>query len=194
MTKVALFGGSFDPPHLGHQLVTSYLLGCHENFDSVALIPTAKHAMGKNLIDFTHRRRMVEKMIEVFNPSRVEVSTAENWLITHGGYKDSRTITLVRHFVNVNPDLEFHLVIGSDLITQATQWDDWDEIQKLVKIFIVGRLGYGSGQVGYYEKLVLPNISSTEIRKDIDSMKHHLPHDVYQYIKMHKLYGSKGNE
>lgn len=46
MKKIALFGGSFDPPHLGHQLVISYLMGS-QDIDECWVIPAYKHALGE---------------------------------------------------------------------------------------------------------------------------------------------------
>lgn len=186
MTTIALFGGSFDPPHLGHQLVVSYLLGTGE-VDSVWVVPTYKHALGKNLAPYEHRMTMCRQMIDIFSSGRVIVSDAERDLAKQEGFVDSRTIHLVRHVRTEWPHLKFRFVIGSDLVDQFKTWDNFEEIEEICPPLVVGRLGYKSGN-----GMTLPNISSSAIKNGIDkgTLSELVPKTVAKYINQHKLYGA----
>lgn len=183
--RVALFGGSFDPPHIGHQLVVAYLLGA-AGFDQVWVIPTYRHALGKNLIEFEHRFQMCEAMVSIF-PGRAFASRVEEIIaLNDPKYVDSRTVNLVRHVKLINPQYDYQTVIGSDLIEQAQTWDEWDVVKRLAPPYVVGRLGYGG------QKFALPNVSSTEIKKTLDQGSLALvPELVGWYIINNKLYRSE---
>lgn len=190
--RVALFGGSFDPPHVGHQLVISYLMGATD-IDTVCVIPTYKHALGKELTSFEHRMKMCQAMISIFDKNYVSVSGAEEHIAVLSKNENhvSLTINLVRYMKSRLPDSRLRLVIGSDLVEQAKTWDEWEEVEKIAPPLIVGRIGYGNE-----ERFMLPNVSSTEIKKSIsDGSLHKLvPRTVTEYIKYHGLYGVVGDE
>ncbi len=183
MTKIALFGGSFDPPHLGHQLVISYVMGACD-VDELWAIPVYKHALGKNLVDFEHRFRMVDRMVSIFNKHVYASRAEENIFLTTRDYVDSRTITLVQHIKKLNPGSELRLIIGSDLVDQAKTWDDWEEIEKIAPPLVVGRIGYGD------VPLALPNISSSQIKASVrdGSIRKLVPKAVADYIQKIGLY------
>ena len=64
---IAIFGGSFDPPHFGHQLSCLWLISAL-NAKAVVVAPTFEHCFGKKLTDFNHRREMCERMCELLSP------------------------------------------------------------------------------------------------------------------------------
>ena len=49
--KIALFGGSFNPPHISHQMLLFYLVN-YKEFELIYLIPAFKHPFGKNSVSF----------------------------------------------------------------------------------------------------------------------------------------------
>jgi nicotinate-nucleotide adenylyltransferase len=59
MTRIALFGGSFNPPHVAHQLVALYVLET-QPIDELWIVPVYTHALGKQLADYEHRVAMCE--------------------------------------------------------------------------------------------------------------------------------------
>ena len=71
---LAVFGGSFDPPHVGHTLVCAYVLTSHA-IDGVLVVPAAQHAFDKPLTDFEHRHAMCR--LAMRDLAHVEVSTIE---------------------------------------------------------------------------------------------------------------------
>src|SRR4051812_50118580 len=62
--EIALFGGSFDPPHVGHLLAAAYVLAT-EPVGELWLVPVNEHPFGKRLAaPFEHRAALCEAMIE----------------------------------------------------------------------------------------------------------------------------------
>ena len=75
MTRtLAIYGGSFDPPHVAHTLVCAYVLSAHA-VDRVIVVPAAQHAFNKPLSPFPHRLRMCE--LAMRDLQRTEVSAIE---------------------------------------------------------------------------------------------------------------------
>ena len=75
MPRIALFGGSFNPPHLAHSLVALYVLETAP-VDELWITPTFRHAFGKDLASYDDRIAMCELAAAALGP-RVRVSRAE---------------------------------------------------------------------------------------------------------------------
>src|SRR3954452_22589054 len=106
--RVALFGGSFNPPHVAHQLVGLYVLET-EPVDELWLIPCFKHPFDKALAPFEDRLAMCELAAAALGP-RARVSDCERRL---GG--ESRTLRTVKALQAQHPGVELSLVIGGDI-------------------------------------------------------------------------------
>jgi nicotinate-nucleotide adenylyltransferase len=180
--QVALVGGSFNPPHVGHQLAALYLKATLP-LDEVWLVPTFRHPFGKPHEPFEHRVAMCEAMATDLGPW-LKVSTAEKDV---GG--QGRTIELLEWLLPRHPDTRFHFVIGSDILADLPNWKDWDKIQRLVQVTVLYRAGYPAAvAVGP----PLAQVSSSEIRARLD--RRDLPGDlvpraVLDYARQHHLYG-----
>lgn len=181
MKTLAFFGGSFDPPHVGHVLAASWVLATRE-VDELLVVPAFEHAFGKGLAPFEHRLRMAQL---AFAPlGRVSVSEIEARM---GG--SSYTVHTLEKLREENPDADVMLVVGSDLVPEIPRWHEGHRIPELATLVVVGRGGYLDGT----EDIVMPNISSTEIRRRLaagepaDAL---VPRDVLAYIAAHGLYRS----
>lgn len=63
MTRtIAIYGGSFDPPHVGHLLVATHVLAT-QPVDELWFVPTHTHMLGKQLTEFTHRLAMTKLLV-----------------------------------------------------------------------------------------------------------------------------------
>lgn len=183
--RVALLGGSFDPPHLGHQMMCLWALSARA-FDQVWLVPCYQHAFSKDLSAFAHRVAMCAGAVQPFAPDRALVSEVERDLGA-----PTRTLRTVEHLIAQHPAHRFSLLIGADILGETSSWHRFDEIQRLVDIAVVGREGYPvpPGAV------VLPGISSTEIRARIaraEPVDHLLPDPVRRYVEAERLYRCEG--
>jgi nicotinate-nucleotide adenylyltransferase len=153
--RVALLGGSFNPPHIGHLMAALYVRACLAD-DEVWLMPTFHHPFGKATAPYEHRVAMCELAARELGPW-LKVSRAEAEVKGEG-----RTIELLEHLLPRNPGTQFRLVIGSDIIADLPQWRAWDRIKELVTVTVLYRAGYpAAGTVGP----PLAEVSSTEIRQ-----------------------------
>jgi nicotinate-nucleotide adenylyltransferase len=184
--RVALFGGSFNPPHVGHQLLALFVLETTD-VDELWFVPAFQHPFHKTLEPFEDRRQMCERAAEALGP-RVRVSDVEARL---GGA--SLTLRTVRRLIEEHPGHSFSLVIGSDLVTETDAWHGIAELRRLVSFIVVERGGHGTGPPAAGPRPVaMPEISSSEIRAALGAgqpANQWLPRRVLGYIREHRLYG-----
>ncbi len=177
--RVALYGGSFNPPHLGHAQVVLHLL--HAGFDEVWAIPVASHPFGKELASFEHRLRMLQLALEDFG-SRVRVCDVEATLPA-----PSWTVNTVEHLVARHPECRFSLALGEDQ-RQLDSWHRIEDLRRLVPFVFVRR---GIWRFGDPVPSV-PDYSSAEIRRRLAAgqMPEGWMHArVCAYIRRENLYG-----
>src|SRR4051794_25903985 len=129
--RVALFGGSFNPPHVGHVLAMAYVLST-ARVDRLLMVPCFEHPFDKRLESFEHRYRMAQLAAAPFG-QHVEVSDVERRL---GG--ESRTLRTVKALRAERPDAELVLAIGADLLKERERWYGYSELVTLVEFFVVG--------------------------------------------------------
>jgi nicotinate-nucleotide adenylyltransferase len=154
--QVGLFGGSFDPPHVGHAMVVSWLLWT-EQVDEVWLMPAFEHPLDKALIPFAHRVKACQALASLF-PSQVKVCEVERDLP-----RPSYTLNSLEALSVAHPETQFRLVAGSDILDQVDAWHKWDEITARFSPILVSRAGYRQ----LPESPVFPAVSSTAIREAI---------------------------
>ena len=155
MTRVALIGGSFNPPHVGHLMAALYVRATRA-VDAVWLVPAFHHPFGKNLASFDDRVTMCELMAQDCGPW-LHVNRAEAEV---GG--EGRTIELLEWLLPKHPQTRFEFVIGSDILADLTKWKAWDRIVGLVDVVVLHRAGYPATEaIGP----PVAEISSSEIRE-----------------------------
>lgn len=190
MTRIALFGGSFNPPHVAHQLVALYVLET-QPVDELWFVPVYAHVFGKELAPYDDRITMCELAAAALGP-RVRVSRVEHELAQRPGFAGSRTLDLVEHLAAQGHDLR--LVVGTDILADAHKWHRWDAVVATAPLIVVGRTGHalpaGSAATG----VTMPEISSTRIREllatapDSEELAALLPRSVLDYIASERLY------
>jgi len=176
--RVAVYGGSFNPPHVAHQMALAYVLAT-AHVDEVWMVPTFKHPFEKQLVPFSDRAKMCELAASPFKA--VRVSRVEEEL---GG--ESYTLRTMRALKERHPDHRFSLVIGADLVAERERWHGWAELKELVPFIVVGR--EGSPSTG---GIALPAVSSTIVRQRIGSgepVDALVAGDVLDYIRARGLY------
>jgi nicotinate-nucleotide adenylyltransferase len=151
---IAVYGGSFDPPHIAHTLACAYVLSAHA-VDLVLVVPAGRHPFDKHLSAFEHRLHMCELALR--DLKRVEISSLERDL--EGPSLTLRTLEQVQR---THPNAGLRLVIGSDLLPETPSWHRFDRICELAPPLIVPRAGF---EVAGSDVPALPDISSTEARR-----------------------------
>ena len=134
--KICLFGGTFDPPHIGHLLVAQTIFEA-ENFDKIVFVPTFKTPQKNNITDIKDRLAML-RMGVTSNPN-FEISDLE---IQRGG--TSYTIDTVREYKS-NQDYdsrELYYLIGSDSLQTFHTWKEPREILDECQVIVAIRPGF----------------------------------------------------
>jgi nicotinate-nucleotide adenylyltransferase len=181
-TPVALFGGSFNPPHIGHVLAAAYVLGVGA-VERVVVVPVFDHALRKQLAAFEHRLEMT-RLAFGWLPG-VEVSAVE---ATLGA--PSRTLSTIAALEAQHPDWSLRLLVGSDILAEIHQWHAFAEIERRAPPLVLERSGFPTGS---RTPAVLPAVSSTEVRRwlaaheDAD-LAAFVPRAVLDYVRLHALY------
>lgn len=189
--KIGIFGGSFNPVHIGHTIIASYLqqtCGLDEVWMMLSPLNPLKTAAAPPAPD-NHRLAMLRIATEAI--SGVTASDFELSLpLPSYTY---RTLSALRgHY----PDYEFTLIIGADNWTNFEKWRDHDKIIAEFPILIYPRDGYSFDADSLPSRVSAAQcpkieISSTFIRQSISdgiNVNLFLPEGVYSYIKQNNLY------
>lgn len=180
--QVALYGGSFDPPHVGHVLAATYLLSVGP-FDQVSVIPVFSHPFDKPLSPFSNRLAMCELAFG-WLPG-VEISDIEQRLPA-----PSRTLDTIERLRQLHPTWDLRLVIGADVLEEADSWYRFDRIRDLAPPWVLGRVGVECEDAPFP---VLPAVSSTDVRRLFAEGRHDVlsalvPREVHRYARDAGLY------
>jgi nicotinate-nucleotide adenylyltransferase len=182
---VALLGGSFNPPHLGH-LMAALAMRTLVGVDEVWMVPSFSHPFGKPLAPFADRVAMCEAMIAPVGPW-LQVSQAE---ASVGG--EGRTIELLEWLLPRHPGTRFHFVIGADIVADLPKWKAWDRITSLVQVTVLARPGFPLvGTLGP----PMADVSSSAIREALERgepVEGLLPRAVAEYVAARHLYQGEG--
>jgi nicotinate-nucleotide adenylyltransferase len=183
---VAIYGGSFDPPHISHVLAAVYALKVG-GFEQVLVVPVYEHAFRKRLSPFEHRLRLCE--LSFAGIEGVQVSAVERELAT-----PSLTLRTVEHLAALHPDWAMRLLVGSDVLSDTSKWHAFERIAQLAPPYIVARPGYEHPDA---HAVLLPDVSSTRIRDALAGrtesaaaglLAGSVPRAVLEYIAEHELY------
>ena len=175
----ALYGGSFDPPHVGHQMACLVLLSLFE-VKQVWMLPVFQHPLGKPLTNFAHRVAMCRKLLLPFGQHAV-VSSLEKTL------GENRTYEVVLRLQKRFPKRRFCLAVGADVLAEAPKWHRYRDLEKLLPIVVLGRATYVTAS----PLVEIPNISSSEVRERLlggQAISGLVPASVAAYITEHQLY------
>lgn len=193
--RVGILGGSFDPPHLGHQVLAQCMLTM-ARLDEVWIIPCQTHAFNKNLSPFTQRFELC--MLAFRHMKNVHVLDVESYLP-----EPSYTFDTLQFLKSQKSNLQLVLGLGSDLILDFPKWHKSDEINTLAELCIFGRYSFPLADIPkelasakVFPEFLLPNINSTALRKELAACENEqqfsfLDQEVVAFIKEEKLYRSK---
>ncbi|MBN2781633.1 MAG: nicotinate (nicotinamide) nucleotide adenylyltransferase [Campylobacterales bacterium] len=175
METVALFGGSFDPPHIGHTSIVNALLELEEIKD-VVVMPTYLNPFKSNsLAPSKLRFKWLKKIFKDYN--RVEISDFEV-----NQNKKVPTIESVLHLLKRYQKV--YLVIGADNVASLDKWYRYDELKDNVTFIVASRDGIDIPK--HFLKIdVQVDISSTKLREDIDKemLSNECSEEIYDYYK-----------
>jgi len=187
MKKIGIYGGTFDPVHLGHLILGRQ--ACEElGFDRLIFVPAAlspfkkaTHAAGEA------RMLMLRAAVEgelMFTVNDCELRRPP----------PSYSIDTVVEIREREPDADVFWLIGSDNVERLTSWHRFQDLNKLVKFVVLDR---GCSEIKSPYLIVQRNIdiSATEIRKRVASgrsIRYLVPKAVEEIIRREKLYRESG--
>ncbi len=183
--NIALFGGVFNPPHIGHLLIAQQVLD-FAGVDEVWFMPNYGQQPPKEGVALVEHRLAMTKLLEL---PKTRVSTLE---IDHR--LDGNTINLLPHLPKEHT---YTFIIGSDQLPAFVQWDRWEELVETMEFLVFPRLGHPVSplvknmNVLGHELLITTDISSTKIRSRVAaglSIDGFVSPQVAAYIRVHGLY------
>lgn len=190
MRRVGLFGGTFDPPHLGHLMLAEWAR-TRLRLDRVVFMPagTPPHKRGRRLTDAAHRLAMTRLAVRG-NPAFV-VSAFE---ARRAG--SSFTVDTLRHLRARQPGADLYLLMGADSLEDFPAWYEPGEIARLATLVVAARPGPALDPARARERVVrLDNppvaISSSALRARAragHSLRYLVPDAVAAYVAKHGLY------
>lgn len=199
--KLGIFGGTFDPPHIGHLMIAQTAL-CELKLDKVLFIPCGNppHKAGKIITNSKHRLAMVAAAIQSNN--RFEVSDIE--LVSK---EYSYTANTLGRLEEIYPLTELIFIVGADSLAYIKDWWHPEEIFARCTVAVVTRSDTSDeklmNEIAICEnrfnanilRLDMPkiDISASEIREcaNIEKFRYFLPDGVREYIAANQLYSKQ---
>ena len=190
--KICLFGGTFDPPHIGHLLVAQTIFEA-ENFDKIVFIPTYKTPKKDNVTNIKDRLAMLT-MAVTSNPN-FEICDME---ISRGGTSYSiDTIKEYKNEFNLSSNEIFYL-IGSDSLQNFHEWKETDQILNNCNVIVALRPGFKPTDISNwilrkvrFASIPRFEISSSTIRdrwRSDKTIRYMVTQPVWEYINDHGMY------
>jgi len=198
-SKIGILGGSFDPPHTGHQLIIFNIL-TSGFLDYSFIMPCINHPFDKNMSSFIHRLKMCEITFSKFSNNKVLILDFENYLII-----PTFSANTIESIKLLRPDLSIFIIIGSDNWNKINKWYKYKYIHMLSNFIIFHRKNIINVNIRLINSISLfttsnafyiPNISSTYIRKILKKdnikkniyLKNIIDKKILNYIIDNKLY------
>ncbi|MDY0116124.1 MAG: nicotinate (nicotinamide) nucleotide adenylyltransferase [Sulfurimonadaceae bacterium] len=161
MENVALFGGSFDPPHIGHIAVVEALLQRNE-IDGVIIMPAYLNPFKiKVFADASLRIAWLKETFASYKNVMIETYETEQ-------QRKVPTIESVEYLLTKFKKI--YLVIGADNLAKLEEWYRYDELKKRVTFMVATREGCHVPQE-FLKLDVRCSVSSTELRETIERQK-----------------------
>ncbi|MCB2354297.1 nicotinate-nucleotide adenylyltransferase [Clostridium estertheticum] len=197
--KKAIFGGTFDPIHIGH-IHIAYEALYSLKLDKILFMPAGNppNKLNKQITDSKIRYDLVNKAIEGesnFEISDYEINKKEN----------SYTYETIELFSKLQSNTEWYFLIGADSLIDLDNWKNVDRLLNGCQLVVYNRAGFALEKIlkqknflenKYHNKIIfldmpIIDISSTSIRESIKkgrNINYLLPKGVEKIVEKLKLY------
>lgn len=211
-TRIGLYGGTFDPVHLGHLKVARSVLELFE-IEKVLFVPAqlAPHKLTRPVTASIHRYAMLALATQ--DDPALAISTYEL-----DGSDRRFTVDTIGHFQReIGDDKELFFIMGADSWSEIKTWREWQRLLSMVHHVVVTRPGYDvevhdevsdrivdlrSTEVSstdwsapriFFTDVVFEDVSATEIRelsrhKRFEELSRYVSRPVVQYIEKYSIY------
>ena len=219
MRKVAFFGGTFDPVHLGH-LMPAVRAAEAFGFDALVFVPTGQppHKLGEPLTPFAHRFAMVALATQPYDRFLVSAIEAER---TGPSY----TVDTLRELKGRFAAERHFFLMGSDSFAQIGTWHNWEELLDLADLVVLHRpTVWGDELAAGVPAPLRPYMRAVQAQRDVPepergsqriyllahepfpiaasdlrerlrtglAIREFVPPEVHRYIVKHRLYHQEG--
>lgn len=211
--RLGIFGGTFDPPHVGHVLAASDALE-HLSLDLLIFVPAAVQPLKAERLAAAAADRLAMVRLAVGGDPRFRVDSVE---VEREGL--SYMVDTLAIFANAYPSAERFLLVGSDVLSSFSKWRDPHRVLELARLAVLTRrpqhdadgeaVGAGAPADGWsvdipgrsrHAPMMVPtrriDVSSTEIRERVragKSIRGFVADPVEAFIGAHGLY-RQGNQ
>jgi len=197
--KIIVFGGTFNPPHLGHQLMIEQVLSkpiADLVFDQLWLLPVGQHSFAKQFVSNEHRLTMLELMRQAIcqkNPILKDKILIEKYELERA--EESQTFATLEALSKQYPQHQFSFLIGSDNLGKFHLWHDYQLMLSKYPFYVYPRIDFAFQP--FYEGMIAlqdfpqMQVSSTQVRTALlnkSSLDGLLNVKVIEYIKNNKLF------
>ncbi|MDD4854394.1 MAG: nicotinate (nicotinamide) nucleotide adenylyltransferase [Sulfuricurvum sp.] len=175
--NIALYGGSFDPPHIGHVRVALKALEVLE-IDKLIIVPAFKNPFKPSAsVNGTQRLQWLKQIFQAY--PKIEISSFEI-----DQKRSVTTIETVRHYAKIYNKL--YLIIGADNLATLDKWHEVDTLRTMVTLVIATRDGIPIPN----EMITLSvneSVNSTDFRSSFGSLglDEKIENDITHYYKEH---------
>ncbi|MFM8432655.1 MAG: nicotinate (nicotinamide) nucleotide adenylyltransferase [Bacteroidota bacterium] len=188
--KIGLFFGSFNPVHIGHMVIASYMAE-YTDLEQVWLVVSPHNPLKQKdtLLDDQHRLQLVKIAIDDYR--KLKASNIEFSLP-----KPSYTVNTLAYLTEKHPEYRFVLLMGADNLVTFKKWKNWEQILEFSEIYVYPRRDSDGGDLLHHPKVKvvgapMMDISATFIRDSIrqgKDVRYLLPDSVWRYIREMHFY------
>lgn len=173
--QIAIFGGSFDPPHIGHQTIAKKAIK-KLDIDLLIVVPAYLNPLKiKSFLDAKTRFNLLKKLFsknEMIKVSKFEIKQD----------RPVYSIETIKYIKKKYKPSKIYLIIGADNYKTFHLWNNYEEIKELVELVVVTRDGYKYKKDENVKRLKVDiKISSTELRNtfNLDYIPKRIRKDVH---------------
>jgi nicotinate-nucleotide adenylyltransferase len=187
--RIGVFGGTFDPPHLGH-LVAAGDAADALGLERVVWIPSALHPFKGESVRTPPELRLEMTRAAIAGDPRFEADDLE--LRRQG---PSYTVDTLRELHARHPGAELFFLTGADNLRDLPKWREPEEVVRLARLVVVSRQGEGVPEDTRFPALAVRvlrfDVSATEVRRRVaagTSIRYLVPEAVREIVERERLY------
>jgi len=187
--RLGVYGGTFDPPHLGHLVAASDACAALA-LDRLLWVPSAVHPFKAGRVRTPPELRLEMVRAAIAGDPRFAADDLE---LRRGG--PSYTVDTLRELRARHPQAELFFLTGADNLAELPAWREPDEVVRLARLVVVtregGRLPPDADFPAREVRVTRVDVSSTEVRRRAaagETIRYLVPDAVRALIERHGLY------